>query len=171
MKKEKREKKKNGNKEIFKFVFLFISFSLFFYLIYYLLMDTLFFMRNATAAILGFVFSLCGMETVVDGASIRLNGFSFEIIDECTAIFSSIVYCACIIAYPANLKKKSIGIFIGIPSLYALNLFRLFVLGLVGVFYPNMLGYIHIYLWQATFIIFVVLIFLLWVNMVVSAGA
>ena len=153
-----------GNKEISMFIILFIFFSIFFYLLYYVFMDHLSFTRNITAAILGFLLSPFG-ETVVNGAQLSFTGFSLEIIDECTAIFSAIVYCSCVLAYPTTLKKKGIGIAFGIPCLYAINIFRLVILAFVGVSHPGLFEFVHVYLWQASFIIFVVVVFLLWLKL------
>ncbi|HJH27410.1 MAG TPA: hypothetical protein C5S37_11785 [Methanophagales archaeon] len=67
-------------------------------------------------------------------------------------------------AYPTTLKNKGLGIAFGVPLLYAINIFRLVVLTLVGISYPDMFEFVHVYLWQASFIIFVVVIFLLWLH-------
>ena len=161
---EKIKEKIAVNKEVSRFIILFVSFSIFFYLLYYLFMDYLSFTRNITAAILGSILSPFG-KTVVNGVQLSFAGFSMEIIDECTAIFSAIVYCSCVLAYPATLKKKGMGIAFGIPCLYAINIFRLMILALVGVSHPGLFEFVHVYLWQASFIIFVVVVFLLWVKL------
>jgi len=108
---------------------------------------------------------LGGIEAGANGATLPVNGSElFVIVDECTAVFSSIVYCSAVLAYPTTLKNKGMGIAFGVPSLYAINILRLSVLALVGIFHPNMLEFVHVYLWQASFIIFVVVIFLLWLH-------
>jgi archaeosortase B (VPXXXP-CTERM-specific) len=124
-------------------------------------------MRNVTACILGAIFAFAGSDVVVKGAMVSINGFPLEIIDECTAIYSSIVYCSCVVAYPTTVKKKGLGIAFGVPSLYAINMLRLTILALVGILYPSMFEFVHVYLWQASFIIFVVVIFLIWLKMIV----
>jgi len=158
------------NKEALKYVALFLAFCLAFYLVYYYLTlrGSLSILKNLTACILGAILSLSGADVVVNGEVVSINGFTLEIIDECTAVFSSIVYCACVLAYPTTLKNKGMGIAFGVPSLYALNIFRLIVLALVGSSYPGMFEFVHVYLWQASFIIFVVVIFLMWIRLVVK---
>ena len=154
------------NKEALKYVALFLSFCVAFYLVYYFLTlrGSLSLLKNLTALILGAIFSVGGANVVVNGAALSINGFPLEIIDECTAVFSSIVYCSCVLAYPTTLKNKGLGIAFGVPSLYAINILRLFILTLVGIAYPGMFEFVHVYLWQASFIIFVVVIFLLWLH-------
>jgi archaeosortase B (VPXXXP-CTERM-specific) len=161
-----------ANKEVLRYLALFFSSCLAFYLIYYSLRVSgsmvMVHLRNITALILGAIFSLRGAEVVVNGAAVSINGFPLEIIDECTAVFSSIVYCSCVLAYPTTLKNKGLGIGLGIPSLYAINILRLTILALVGISSPNLFEFVHVYLWQASFIIFVVVVFLIWLKMVVG---
>jgi archaeosortase B (VPXXXP-CTERM-specific) len=164
--------KASENKEVLKYVAFFIAFCFAFYLVYYYLTVSgsmvMVHLRNITAHILGAIFSLSGADVVVNGAMVSINGFGLEIIDECTAVFSSIVYCSCVLAYPTTLKNKGLGIAFGVPSLYAINILRLIVLALVGISYPGMFAFVHVYLWQASFIIFVVVIFLLWLRIIVK---
>jgi archaeosortase B (VPXXXP-CTERM-specific) len=161
-----------ANKEVLKYIAFFVAFCFAFYIVYYFLTVSnsmvMVHLRNITALILGAIFSLSGAEVVVSGAMVSINGFGLEIIDECTAVFSSIVYCSCVLAYPTALKNKGLGIAFGVPSLYAINILRLIVLALVGISYPGMFEFVHVYLWQASFIIFVVVIFLLWLRLVVK---
>ncbi len=155
------------NIEALKYVALFLAFCVAFYLVYYFftLRGSLSLLKNLTALILGAIISLGGADVEVNGAAVSINGFSMEILDECTAVFSAIVYCSCVLAYPTGLKNKGIGIAFGVPSLYAINILRLIVLALVGTSYPGMFEFVHVYLWQASFIIFVVVIFLLWLKL------
>ncbi len=154
------------NKEALRYVALFLAFCVTFYLVYYFLTlrGSLSLLRNLTASIMGVILSLAGLKVAVNGAALTISGFSLEIIDECTAVFSAIVYCSCVLAYPTTLKNKGIGIAFGVPSLYAINILRLFVLVLVGIHHPDMFEFVHVYLWQASFIIFVVVIFLGWLH-------
>jgi len=160
------------NKEALKYVALFLVFCVAFYLVYYSLTISgstiMILLKSITAHILGAIFSLVGADVVVQGEEVTINGFPMQIIDECTAVFSSIVYCACVLAYPTTLKNKGIGIAFGVPSLYAINILRLVVLTLVGISAPDMFEFVHVYLWQASFIIFVVVLFLLWLKLNLS---
>jgi archaeosortase B (VPXXXP-CTERM-specific) len=164
--------KASENREAITYVAFFLSLCLVFYFFYYyisvsgsVLMVRL---REFTASLLGSIFSAAGADVVVNGALVFINGFGLEIIDECTAVFSSIVYSACILAYPTTPRKKVVGVAFGIPALYAINILRLVILAQVGLFRPALFEFVHVYLWQASFIIFVVVIFLLWLKLVVK---
>ena len=166
--------KAKDNAEAIKYVALFLAFCFIFYLVYYAItisgLGVMVHLRNVTALILGAIFTLGRMDVVVTGAVLSINGFSMEIIDECTAVFSSIVYCSCVLAYPATRKQKGLGILFGVPCLYAINILRISVLALVGMYNPEMFEFMHVYLWQASFIIFVVVLFLIWLKVVVADG-
>jgi archaeosortase B (VPXXXP-CTERM-specific) len=164
--------KARENREAINYVSFFLALCLFFYLIYYSLLVSgsllMVRLRELTASVLAAIFSAAGAEVVVNGALVSINGFGLEIIDECTAVYTSIVYGACILAYPTTLRKKGVGIAFGIPALYAINILRLVILAQVGLTRPALFEFVHVYLWQASFIIFVVVIFLLWLRYVVK---
>jgi archaeosortase B (VPXXXP-CTERM-specific) len=161
-----------ANRDAIRYVASFLALCLLFYLIYYALLVTgsgvMASLREFTANALGIIFSIAGANVVVNGSLVSINGFGLEIIDECTAVFSSIVYSACILAYPTTIRKKGIGVALGIPVLYAINILRLVILAQVGITRPALFEFVHVYLWQASFIIFVVVIFLLWLKFVVK---
>jgi archaeosortase B (VPXXXP-CTERM-specific) len=164
--------KMRENREALTYVSLFLSLCIAFYLLYYYLAvhnsPLIVALNTNTAQILGAVFSAGGAGVVRNGAVVTINGFALEIIDECTAVFSSIVYCACILAYPTTAKNKGLGVAFGIPALYGINVLRLVVITFVGLSAPQLFDFVHVYLWQASFIIFVVILFLLWLKLVVK---
>jgi archaeosortase B (VPXXXP-CTERM-specific) len=134
-------------------------------------MDRFAFLENITASILGFLLRIFGMDVVVSGNTVTIVGhITLRIIDECTAVFGSIIYISCVLAYPADVKKKVIGIVLGIPCLYAINMVRLVILAFVGVGVsnPEIFEFVHNYLWQTIFIVFVIVIWLVWVDKVVK---
>ncbi len=149
-----------------RYVAYFLAICVGLYLVYYMATESglMLGVRRATALILASIFSLTGMDVAVEGTLLSVNGFTLNIIDECTAVFPVIIYCACILAYPTRLNAKCKGILIGVPVLYAVNLFRIFVLTLVGIYNPRMMEFVHVYLWQGSFIIFVVILFLIWLK-------
>ena len=158
----------NSNKDVIRFVALFISSCTVFYLLYYYFIDYFAFLENITAFILGFLLRIFGVDAAVTGNTVTMDRLSLRIIDECTAMFGSIVYLSCVLAYPTDPKKKLIGIVLGIPCLYAINMVRLIVLAFVGLSSPEIFEFVHTYLWQTIFIVFVIVIWLIWVDRVVK---
>ena len=158
----------SNNKEAVKFLTIFISLSLLFFLIYYLIQNSLNFMLVSTASVTGFMSNIIGLEVYVDGVIISLQTMNLEIIHECTGIFAIMISSSSIIAYPTKLKNKVIGILFVIPLILSLNIIRLLFLIYIGKYHMDLFEVVHSYLWQGTFIIFIILAWFLWIEMVVN---
>ncbi len=147
-----------------KFVVVFLILITAFYLIYYYTIDYFAFLKTDIANILSFTLSLIGIKNTVNGEDVLLSGFSLRIVEECTAIFASLIYVSCVLAYPANIKSKLMGIGFGIPIIQVVNLIRLVILSLTGIYYPGIFEFVHTYVWQSIFIIFVIGVWLVWLE-------
>ena len=156
------------NKEIFKFIVIFISMLVLLFLLFYFMEDSLDFMRTSTADITAFFSNIFGMDAKASGTSLILSTMTFEIIHECTGIFALMIYFSCTIAYPTTWRHKIIGIAIGFPFILAMNLMRMIILVYIAGYHQDIFDYVHSYLWQGTFIIFVILIWFLWIEKVVK---
>jgi archaeosortase B (VPXXXP-CTERM-specific) len=157
-----------NNKEIVKFVILFIFFLLCFFIGYYLLESHLDFLNVLTAEATAYLSNIFGMEAETHGSSLMLKNFTFEVIHECTGIFALMIYFACILAYPTGWKNKLKGLLLGIPIILAINLMRMVILVYTAIHHSESFEYIHSYLWQGIFIIFVILLWILWLEKVVK---
>ena len=156
-------------KEALKAVLLFLILCFTLNFAYFKLAGEQIIPRSFTASLVALFIRPFGLNAEASGTFVLLNGSSIDVIGECTGIFSIIVYCSVIFAYPTSLRNKTIGL-IGIPILYALTLVRLISTALVGVFIPSMFDFFHTYLWQVFLIVFVVLLFLIWRDKVVEVG-
>ena len=67
-----------------------------------------------TASWLGKVLSLLGFSTTVEGAYVDFGVAGLEIIAECTGYTAMALFFSVVIAYPSPIKKKLIGLAIGI---------------------------------------------------------
>ena len=91
-----------------------------------------------------------------------MPGFAFTIIKGCTGIFAMLIYGSAVLAYPAGAFRKLLGILMGVPALMSINITRLTVLGVVGVYRRDLFEYFHEYLWQGIFIVFVIVLWMFW---------
>jgi len=64
--------------------------------------DNLEWIMEGTASACGFVVSLFSSETHHFGKFISYNGFSVEIIDECTGLLEMVIYLAAVISFSAS---------------------------------------------------------------------
>ena len=122
---------------------------------------------NYTAATLGFLLRVLGMQPIVQGVFVSVDNFGVKIIGECSAIYILILFSSFVLAYPTSWKKKTIGLLFGIPSLFAVNTLRLVVVFIAGMWYPDLFEYIHVYLWQTIIIILVFIACFAWLRLVV----
>ena len=172
MKKKKKNKFPNirVNKNVLKFVGLLLLYSITMIIFFIGIDKNQEFFIGLTAKTTSFVLNIVGINAVLgEGSTIFLSGLSLEIIFECTGVLSMIAYSACVLAYPATWKKRAAGILLGVPGLFIINIARLVFLAFIGIYYSaEVFEYMHGYLWHITLVIFVVLIWLLWIEKVVQ---
>ena len=96
------------------------------------------------------------------------GGERLVVIAECTGIYTTIIYCSIIIAYPARIGEKLIGLLIGVPSIHLLNLARMVFISLVLFHRRDLFELFHGYLWQVGFVIFMLLLVVFWMSRIVK---
>ncbi len=121
-----------------------------------------------TASICGGILDIFYGEVNVSDRYLNLMGFSVEIIEECTGIFEMLIFLAALLSYPATWKSKGIGFLLGIPALYLFNVTRIVFLTVIGVYHRDLFDFMHLYFWQATLILMITTVWVLWILMVVS---
>jgi len=124
-------------------------------------------LTTATARIEYLLLRAFTAEAALDGKQVQLGGFSVRIIEECTGIFEAILFVAAVLAFPTSLARKAIGVALGVPLLYLFNLVRILVLLAVGHGRPDLFEFMHLYFWQATLILMITSVWLLWIFKVV----
>jgi exosortase H (IPTLxxWG-CTERM-specific) len=121
-----------------------------------------------TAHICGTVLGAFSGDIVISDRYISYRGFSVEIIEECTGIFEMLIFLAALISYPASWRSKLVGFCLGLPALYLFNVIRIIFLTIVGVYHRELFEFMHLYFWQATLILMITTVWVLWILMVVS---
>ena len=98
--------------------------------------------------------------------------FSFRVVPDCGAIPSMSIFVAAVLAFPSLLWKKGVGIAGGLAALYCINVGRLSTLAFIGAIDPTTdkkwFNFIHEYVWQGIFLIFVVAIWMVWVELFIK---
>jgi archaeosortase B (VPXXXP-CTERM-specific) len=124
-------------------------------------------LTTATAAIEYWLINLFTSDVQRAGSILSLDIFSVEIIGECTGASEILIFTASVVAFQTRWRKKWIGLLIGIPLIYAFNVLRILMLLVVGRYQPSMFHFFHIYFWQATLILMIISVWLLWIYVVV----
>ncbi|MCP4643042.1 MAG: exosortase/archaeosortase family protein [bacterium] len=98
--------------------------------------------------------------------------FRFTVVADCGAIPSMSIFLAAVVAFPVLWWKRLAGIAVGVPALYVVNVLRLACLAVIGAWTDGgpWFKFAHEYVWQGIYIIFVVGIWLIWVELLVRRG-
>ncbi len=147
-----------------EFVLKFTGITLGLFTLFFFTRNSLKFLLSGTAWILKGLLFIFGINSKVVGWTIVFPNVNFSVIYACTAIFPIIIFIAAIMSYKAELKSKGLAILVGVPLIYLLNLLRLLVLSLVGMKFPSAFQFIHSFLWESIFLIFIILMFVFWVK-------
>ena len=92
------------------------------------------------------------------------NGFAVSIEAGCNGVEATIVLVAAILAFPASLKRKLIGLIAGIVAVQGLNIVRVISLFYLGQWNFDAFEWAHLYVWQALIMLDVLIVWLLWVR-------
>lgn len=121
-----------------------------------------------TAEITAALISASGIPLTLKGTHIFLLNTHWEVILECTALSAFIVFTSFIVAYPSTIKSKTLGLLVGLPSLFVANILRLFALAWATKWSPKYAPTVHDYAWQIAFLLLLVLMWLAWIELVVK---
>lgn len=117
---------------------------------------------HSIARISGHLLTLLGQDITVTGSSIHSPRFTANIIRGCDAVEAIALYVCAVLAFPLPFLKKLSGIITGTLLLLILNFIRIVSLFLIGAYSIKLYNLMHIDVWQALFIFFAVLIWILW---------
>jgi len=124
-------------------------------------------LQSATAGVVATVFGLFSDRIHLAGDVVTYDGFAVRIVSECFGLFEMAIFGAAVLAFDASWRKRGLGLALGLPAIYGLNLLRIAMLLVVGRHIPGLFEFAHIYFWQATLILVITLLWLLWVRFVV----
>ena len=103
---------------------------------------------------------------VADGSTITQpsNGFAVTILAGCNGIEAMIILAAALLAYPAPLKHKVLGLAAGIAAIQVLNLVRIVSLFYIGQWNRDVFEWAHLYAWQVLIMLDALIVWLLWLK-------
>jgi len=101
----------------------------------------------------------------------KTTGFGVRIERGCNGVEALIILFAAIFAFPAPLKNKFIGFFIGFFAIQGLNIVRIVSLFYLGQWNQVAFEWFHLYLWQALIIMDALVVWLVWLRTLPQAKA
>lgn len=106
--------------------------------------------------------NLMGQPVIVTGTVISSTRFAVNINNGCNGVEAMLILLASIVAFPASLKARAIGLALGALAVQVLNAIRIVTLYLLGAYYPRFFDTFHTAVWQIVIILSAILFFLLW---------
>ena len=113
---------------------------------------------------------LIGIDAGGSGSIIVSPEFSVSIKNVCNGLEVTAIFFATILGFPASWKSKLLGLAIGYPVIYAINIVRIVVLFILGFKMPQVFETAHYYYAQAFVIIATVCVWLVWVSLYSQYG-
>jgi exosortase H (IPTLxxWG-CTERM-specific) len=92
------------------------------------------------------------------------SGFAVSIEAGCNGVEAGLVLIAAMVAFPASIRQKLVGIGLGMLTVQTLNLVRIISLFYLGQWNETAFEWAHLYLWQALLMLDVLIVFLLWLR-------
>ena len=92
------------------------------------------------------------------------SGFGVRIERGCNGVEAMIILSAAIFAFPAPIKNKLTGFFVGFFAIQLLNLVRIVSLFYLGQWNQVAFEWFHLYLWQALIIMDALVVWLIWLR-------
>ena len=111
-------------------------------------------------------------QVMVSGKVIRstVTDFGVSIEPGCNGVEAMIVLLAAVVAFPAPWVYKLKGLLAGFVAIQALNLVRIISLYYLGLWNPVLFEWAHLYIWQALIMLDALIVFLIWVRFIPTAG-
>lgn len=118
--------------------------------------------NEANARLTAILLHLFGYDPRVNGTFLTLEGFTVQVIGECSAIFISVLLVAFVLSSPGRWPKKAAGLIAGCLLLLIVNILRIAGVTWVGAFYPQAFEISHVYLGQIVLVVTLLTFCLAW---------
>jgi exosortase/archaeosortase family protein len=120
-----------------------------------------------TTKITNWLLNVFHIPTLVQNTSIALTSgteMKFSIIPDCTGIYPFIILFSLIVSFPTESNKRFIGIVGAFFFTFIVNYARLVVLIAIGHHNRVYFQYAHVFIFQLTFILLIVVYFVWWLQ-------
>ncbi len=122
---------------------------------------------SAVARVSAAIATLIDPSVIANGAVLadQRTGFAVEIMAGCNGVEAMIILFAAMMAFPATLKQRLLGLLAGFVAVQSLNLVRILSLFYLGQWSKPVFDWAHLYGWQVLIMMDVLIVWLLWVRL------
>lgn len=128
---------------------------------------------HAVAVSSATVIQLFDPSVVAHGETIlnRNSGFGVLIMPGCNGVEAVIVLAAAVLAFPASLAQRALGLLAGGVAIQLINIVRIVCLFYLGQWNTHWFEFAHLYLWPGMIMLDVLAIWIGWVRWVGASAA
>jgi exosortase H (IPTLxxWG-CTERM-specific) len=125
------------------------------------------------ASVSAAIATLIDPSVIANGAvlSDQRTGFGVVIMAGCNGVEAMIILFAAMMAFPATLMQRLLGLLAGFVAVQSLNLVRILSLFYLGQWSKPVFDWAHLYGWQVLIMLDVLIVWLLWVRLLSRAPA
>jgi exosortase/archaeosortase family protein len=105
---------------------------------------------------------MAGFPVRIDGTNLASGDFIVDVSPACSGAVPTMIYLSAVLAYPTDRRAKLIGSALGIGIIHMVNLIRVVVLFLIGLFAHQYFHDTHVYVAQALVICIAVATWIFW---------
>jgi exosortase H (IPTLxxWG-CTERM-specific) len=116
------------------------------------------------ANIAGNILKLIGEDITINGCVLRSPRFAVTIYNGCNGLITSLIFISGVLAFPAKVSAKLIGVVGGLLAIQAINMVRIISLFYIGIYLPKLFNSSHIFIWQSLVIIAGVTLWIVWAH-------
>ena len=110
----------------------------------------------------GALLQMMGEPVTTTGTVISSSRFGVNINNGCNGVEAMLILLASIVAFPATMKARAAGLFLGAIVVQILNFIRIISLYLLGAYHPRIFDLFHTAVWQIVIILAAIGFFLVW---------
>lgn len=155
----------------FRFPIVFFALLGVSWLVYELALPAFDWLQSGTVQLVLLGSSIIGLQASAVGSVVTFGGkFSFDVERGCTGIAVAFALASAILAYPAPKKARLLGVLVGVPFVFVVNIARLVTMGWAGVRSPDLFDLLHLFVWQVMVILMAGLGFYAWVRLNARGG-
>lgn len=113
---------------------------------------------------------MLGIDATGTGTLVASPEFAVSILNVCNGVEVTAILFAVILSFPATWRRRLIGLAIGYPAIFLINIVRIVVLFFLGFKNPAIFDTVHYYYAQAFVILATLAIWLVWVSLYSDYG-
>ena len=114
------------------------------------------------AKVSGSILQAIGENVRVAGTTITSPRFGVNINNGCNGVEAMLILLASIVAFPASMKARAVGLLLGAVVVQVLNFIRIITLYLLGAYQPRLFDLFHTAVWEIVIILAAIGFFLVW---------